>query len=204
MNSKCSATPFIALTANAVAGVKERFLAQGFADYVSKPVDGKTLERVIQKYLAPEKVLASKADSAEETVAAENLEQAVPAASEEQIDLPTALKYCGGSAEMQKKFLSMFVSRRQAVCQQLDNDLQTENIADYTTHVHALKSTSLSIGGIKLSECAKALEMAGHGYCEGADAEKDQHLQYIQDHHQEALALYEALAAEAQERFAVN
>ena len=36
-------TPVIALTANAVAGAKEEYIAQGFADYLSKPVQGSTL-----------------------------------------------------------------------------------------------------------------------------------------------------------------
>ena len=35
-------TPYIALTANAVAGAKEMYLEKGFADYLSKPM---TLER---------------------------------------------------------------------------------------------------------------------------------------------------------------
>ena len=30
-------TPVIALTADAVAGAKERYLSEGFADYIAKP-----------------------------------------------------------------------------------------------------------------------------------------------------------------------
>ena len=65
-------------------------------------------------------------------------------------------------------------------------------------------ATSPSIGGVKLSEAAKALEMAGHAYCEGPEAERDGHLQYIHEHHGEALELYAKLAAEAQERFGIS
>ena len=122
----------------------------------------------------------------------------------EQIDLPTAMKYCGGNEMMQQKFLSMFVSRREAVCQQLENDLQSGNLTDYTTHVHALKSTALSIGGVKLSECAKALEMAGHAYEDGPEEERESQLQYIQDHHHEAVELYQALVTEAKNRFSIE
>lgn len=207
-------TPFIALTANAVAGVKEMFLEKGFDDYLSKPVDGKTLERMVQKYLPPEKVTpaenhddspaAATAAAAETTPAAPAEAPAPPDGQDEQIDLPTALKYCGGNEEMQKKFLQIFVSRREAVTAQLENDLQSVNIADYTTHVHALKSTAMSIGGVKLSECAKALEMAGHACCDGPEEERDEHLQYIQEHHHEAIELYQALAVEAKNRFNVQ
>ncbi|WP_303840376.1 ATP-binding protein [Selenomonas ruminantium] len=204
----CRNTPFIALTANAVAGVKEMFLEKGFDDYLSKPVDGKTLERMVQKYLPAEKLEKAAENTVSPEPQTEEPSPVPPAESispaEEQIDLATALKYCGGNEEMQKKFLTMFVSRREAVSSQLNNDLETMNIEDYTTHVHALKSTALSIGGVKLSEAAKALEMAGHAYCEGSEAERNGHLQYIQEHHNEALELYKRLATEAKSRFNID
>ena len=204
ITSKCQDTPFIALTANAVAGVREMFLGKGFTDYLSKPVDGKTLERVVQKYLPSDKIMAAgeKTDAPAGTAPPAAPEST--AGTEEHIDLATALKYCGGNEEMQKKFLNIFVTRQEAVSQQLNEDLAANNIADYTTHVHALKSTALAIGGVKLSECAKALEMAGQAYTEGPEEEKAVHLQFIKDHHDEALALYTKLAAEAKERFGIN
>ena len=44
-------TPVIALTANAIAGMKENYLKEGFNDYISKPIDKKELESVLNKYL---------------------------------------------------------------------------------------------------------------------------------------------------------
>lgn len=52
-------TPCIALTANAVSGAREMFLKEGFDDYISKPVEGKALERILIKYLPGDKVLLS-------------------------------------------------------------------------------------------------------------------------------------------------
>lgn len=46
-----SKVPVIALTANAVFGAKEKYLASGFTDYLSKPVDSALLEQLVQKYL---------------------------------------------------------------------------------------------------------------------------------------------------------
>ena len=43
--------PTIALTANAIAGMKEQYLKDGFNDYISKPIDKKELERVLKTYL---------------------------------------------------------------------------------------------------------------------------------------------------------
>lgn len=42
--------PVVALTANAISGMKEKYLEEGFQDYLSKPIDKKELNRVIQRY----------------------------------------------------------------------------------------------------------------------------------------------------------
>jgi PAS domain S-box-containing protein len=45
-------TPIVALTANAVAGDKERFLEGGMDDYLSKPINKDALEEILVKYLS--------------------------------------------------------------------------------------------------------------------------------------------------------
>lgn len=49
-------TTYIVLTANALAGARERYLSVGFSDYLSKPVDGEQLEKMLLKYLPKEKI----------------------------------------------------------------------------------------------------------------------------------------------------
>ena len=44
-------TPVIALTANAITGMKEEYLSSGFNDYLSKPIEKKELERIIKKFI---------------------------------------------------------------------------------------------------------------------------------------------------------
>lgn len=43
--------PVVVLTANAIAGMKEKYLSSGFNDYLSKPIEKPELERVINKFL---------------------------------------------------------------------------------------------------------------------------------------------------------
>ena len=44
----------VALTANAIEGMKEKYITAGFDDYLSKPMDNKELERVLRKFLNKE------------------------------------------------------------------------------------------------------------------------------------------------------
>lgn len=51
-----SNSPVICLTADAVVGARERYLAEGFTDYMAKPVEGYALEKMLMRYLPKEKV----------------------------------------------------------------------------------------------------------------------------------------------------
>ena len=44
-------TPVIVLTANVIPGMRERYIEEGFEDYLSKPVENTALEAVLKKYL---------------------------------------------------------------------------------------------------------------------------------------------------------
>ena len=50
-------TPVISLTADAIVGAKENYIAQGFTDYLSKPIKYEKLEGMLKEYLPPEKQL---------------------------------------------------------------------------------------------------------------------------------------------------
>ena len=74
-------TPTIALTANAINGMKEQYLKDGFDDYLAKPIDKEELNRILTKYL--------KKDSSKKTNEDNSNEQAINKALEllENIDV---------------------------------------------------------------------------------------------------------------------
>ena len=68
-------TPVIALTANAVAGAKEEYIAQGFADYLSKPVQGSTLEKMVRAYLREKLVHTGREENGQDKKDAESVRE---------------------------------------------------------------------------------------------------------------------------------
>ena len=72
----CNDVPVIALTANAISGAREEYIAAGFTDYLTKPIDSHKLEAMLKHYLPPEKVqevAPEDAETAEETSDAKEL-----------------------------------------------------------------------------------------------------------------------------------
>lgn len=55
-DNQCAEAAVIALTANAMAGVREMYLEKGFDDYLAKPIEGTVLEQLLLRYLPPEYV----------------------------------------------------------------------------------------------------------------------------------------------------
>ncbi len=55
--SLCGRSTYIVMTANAVMGAKEMYLAEGFKDYISKPVRPETLVETLKKYIPEEKLV---------------------------------------------------------------------------------------------------------------------------------------------------
>ncbi|MDR0735215.1 MAG: response regulator, partial [Zoogloeaceae bacterium] len=51
----CRSVPIVALTANAVSGMKEMFLEMGFSDYLAKPIETASLHEIVERYIPQEK-----------------------------------------------------------------------------------------------------------------------------------------------------
>jgi signal transduction histidine kinase/CheY-like chemotaxis protein len=49
-------TPVVCLTADAISGARERYISEGFTDYLTKPIESDAIEELMMKYLPAEKV----------------------------------------------------------------------------------------------------------------------------------------------------
>lgn len=183
-------TPTIALTANAIAGVREMYLREGFVDYMSKPIQGKRLEEKILKYLPKDKYVVVEYDEIEKSIFQTLWRDIAESIKKEYafkyLDIPAAIESAEGDRECFRFLLESFRDTAQKTNGEIQSCFENENYADYTIFVHALKSTSKMIGAEVLSEQAKMLEMAG----------KENNIEYILKHHEETMALYEKVINE--------
>lgn len=152
--------PIIALTANAVGGVKNMFLREGMNDFVAKPIEVNTIIGMVRKWLPKEKIqklAPGEKLKLEKGVTAEN----VPDIHIEGLDTKAALMLLG----QEKLFwhtLEDFYKLIDKKSQYIKELEQEENWQVYTIEVHALKSSAKQIGANELSAKAATLEEAGN------------------------------------------
>ncbi|MDO5477082.1 MAG: ATP-binding protein [Eubacteriales bacterium] len=153
-------TPFICLTADAVTGARERYITEGFTDYLTKPVDRSLMERMIMQYLPAEKIQSGQEESGSRQKEARS-GLVVPAPLREAgIDPDEGLRYCGNDEDLYRSLLMEYAVGAEEKQRVLRKDLEAEDWADYAVRVHALKSTSKMIGAGNLSTIAARLEAA--------------------------------------------
>ena len=146
--------PIVALTANAVSGMKEMFLRNGFSDFLSKPIDTSKLNAVLGKWIPKEKQNRSveSCAAAEAGCAWINIDG---------VDVERGLSLASGQVKNYLQTLSVFCEDLREKSVEIKRALGKNDIASYTIYVHALKSAAANVGALSLSEDAKELEAAG-------------------------------------------
>jgi CheY-like chemotaxis protein len=151
----------IALSANVVEEAKRLFKNAGMNDFVAKPVDIKDLATKIKKWLPEDKIIPVDPDAAEDAAADAQVE--VPAAQKVKysgFDTETALRSLGSIA-LYDKILEEYYRSGRDKFEGIRQAYASEDWADYTIRVHALKSSSRQIGALGLGDMAEELEKAG-------------------------------------------
>jgi signal transduction histidine kinase/CheY-like chemotaxis protein/HPt (histidine-containing phosphotransfer) domain-containing protein len=136
--------PIVALTANALSGQADMFMANGFDGFISKPIDiremNASLNRFVRDRQSPEVIEAARAAYGESATTA-----AVQVGSE-------LVKIFIRDAEKAIAVLQSY---------EAGNFNENDNLQMYIINVHALKSALANIGETKLADFAKELEQAG-------------------------------------------
>ena len=175
-------TPVICLTADAIAGARERYLAEGFTDYLSKPINSRALRETIREYLSREKILP---------VAESYREKPAPAAEDRfaplravKIDVSQGLSFCQHDNTLYRSVLWEYGCSAGEKAERLQQYYDAADWKNYAIQIHALKSTSGTIGATRLSHLAAHLEQAA----------KQEDAESVRRDHPEMLALYNRTA----------
>ena len=192
----------IAFTANAIGGAREMFLAEGFDDFIAKPIELSVLERMLRRYIPLKKQIPleditkmenqpvsipvsdqnSVSTGTETSVSAGTIAVQSPEEEAKALDLlkraginvQQGIAYCGDKEGL-REILQVYCEEGAKRNRQLQQFFQEHDWKNYVITVHALKSNSKGIGADELSELARKLEMAG----------KEDRVDYIMEHHVE-------------------
>ena len=147
-------TPVIVLTADALAGVREKYIRAGFKDYISKPVDGNQLEKMLIRYLPQQKVFLK--TGKEDIPCGEKISRFKNMLPE--FDYETALSYCDESEEFCIEIISEYCTNNHI--DDLKNYFEECEWENYRQRLHSLKSTTRTVGLAALSEEFRMQEAA--------------------------------------------
>ena len=146
--------PILALTANAMKGAREFFLANGFNDFISKPMDLNKLDRVLGAWVPEDKQLPPRREESARTEPVPPDLAVLPG-----LDAAKGMAFCG-RAEVYRQTLAMFAGQLSDRVRRIRAALEKEREADYILEVHSLKSAARWVGAEDLGSRAEALEMA--------------------------------------------
>ena len=168
-----SALPIIALTANAVSGMKEMFLENGFNDFFSKPIDTVVLNTVLEKWLPKSKQRPAE-DNGASIPQSDNAPLPETKIDVDGLDAAAGIRMSGGDERMYIETLTIFHEDGLDRIRKIKDCLETRDFSLYTIYVHAIKSAAANIGAAGLSEQAYKLETAGQNEDTGyIDANND-------------------------------
>jgi signal transduction histidine kinase/CheY-like chemotaxis protein len=179
--------PIIALTANAVVGMREMFIENGFNDFISKPIDVSKLDEILDRWIPKEKResgVGNREYRSDDNSASglylnspnrdtpnpesrarypviRNTEPRTPIPIIPGIDTAKGVLMTGGTVTAYMQVLSLFCKDAQDRLPLLQKTPEADTMSAFITQVHALKSVSASIGAQEISSMAAGLEAAG-------------------------------------------
>jgi PAS domain S-box-containing protein len=144
--------PIIALTAMAIKGDRERLLAAGMDDYLSKPIDTKKLVKVLGNWLPRRREGAPQAATRTEPVA--------PVLPPDRIDMEKTAAELGIPPGVLKKIIVEFLSGSDEYIDGLSSAVESEDMKTLNQAAHRLKGAAANLRLREVAELAGRIEVS--------------------------------------------
>ncbi|MBB6342590.1 PAS domain S-box-containing protein [Pseudomonas fluvialis] len=150
-NPDWAALPVIAMTANAMAGDREKALAAGMNDHIAKPLDVERMFATLARWIKPRNPSIRSPETAlmHSTAALPSLPG---------VDQRAGLAVCQGDARLYRKMLKRFWQSQQAFAHHFAEALARADQPTATRLAHTLKGSAGTIGANDLQSAAAILE----------------------------------------------
>jgi len=146
--------PIIAVTADAMQGVKDKCLKAGMNNYITKPIDVKNLLSRLQDYLLPNEIEFSKdiKSNREPNLKATEVSETPP------VDLENLDFYTDGDLDEEKVFFDAFSEGAEESIKILQNAIKEENTDIWHAEGHKFKGSAATLGAARLAELCLQIE----------------------------------------------
>jgi signal transduction histidine kinase/DNA-binding response OmpR family regulator/HPt (histidine-containing phosphotransfer) domain-containing protein len=157
-NSKFKDLPIIAMTANVMAGDREKCLEAGMNDHLPKPIEPDNLFKSLLRWI-PVRTVAPSGETApvvtEQKAPADSTSMHIPG-----IDTQSALKRTGGSRPRYESLLRRFADSQVGSVKEIRDALSAQDSATAQRIAHSLKGAAANLGANGLASAAGRAELA--------------------------------------------
>jgi CheY-like chemotaxis protein len=156
-NPRFRSLPIVAMTANALAGDREKCLEAGMNDHVAKPIDPQNLYDTLLRWIParPAAAAAAAGGSPSYPSATRSGFTAIPG-----IDTVGGLGRAGGNPKRYESLLTLFANSQSGAVSEIQAALAAHDSLTAQRLAHSLKGASANLGAAALAECAGKTEDA--------------------------------------------
>jgi signal transduction histidine kinase/DNA-binding response OmpR family regulator len=165
-DSRFADLPILAMTANAMAGDKEKCVESGMNDHIAKPIDVAQLFLTLAQWVKPRQTETATPVEAVNIAPTEARLDGVP--SIPGLALDKALARVAGSAKLLRKLIHRFGETQGDVMGRIKTAMDNSDVATAVREAHTAKGLAGNIGATLMAECAGIVEgMLNRGETEG-------------------------------------